>query len=47
VFALDSMGFDAGLRNPIGSVVAIVLAVSAGGAVLYGLWRLLAHRPAR
>lgn len=47
VFALDSMGFDAGLRNPIGAVVAIVLTVSGGGAVVYGLWRLLAHGPVR
>ena len=43
VFAADSLG----LLNPMGYVVAIVLAVSGGGAVLYGVWRLLAHRPAR
>jgi hypothetical protein len=39
VFAADS----AGLANPMGAVVAIVLAVSLGGAALYGLWRLLAR----
>jgi hypothetical protein len=37
VFAADSLG----LRNPMGCVVAIVLAVSLGGAALYGVWRLL------
>lgn len=37
VFAADS----AGLANPMGWVVAIVLAVSLGGAALYGVWRLL------
>ena len=42
VFAADSVG----LRNPMGYLVAIVLAVSLGGAVLYGLWRLLAGRQA-
>ena len=47
VFALDSVGFDAGLRNPIGAVAAIVLAISAGGAALFGLWRLLAYRTVR
>ena len=39
VFAADS----AGLANPMGWVVAIVLAVSLGGAALYGAWRLLAR----
>ena len=43
VFAADSLG----LRNPMGYVVAIVLAVSAGGAVVYGVWRLLARRAVR
>ncbi|WP_198120825.1 hypothetical protein [Massilia rhizosphaerae] len=37
VFAADS----AGLANPMGWVVASVLAVSLGGAALYGVWRLL------
>jgi hypothetical protein len=39
VFAADSIG----LANPMGAVVGIVLAVSLGGAALYGLWRLLAR----
>lgn len=39
VFAADS----AGLANPMGWVVAIVLAVSLGGAALYGVWGLLAR----
>jgi hypothetical protein len=39
VFAADSVG----LANPMGAVVGIVLAVSLGGAALYGLWRLLAR----
>jgi hypothetical protein len=37
VFAADSLG----LRNPMGYVVAIVLAVSLGGAGLFGLWRVV------
>jgi hypothetical protein len=40
VFAADS----AGLSNPMGWVVAIMLAVSLGGAALYGLWRVLTGR---
>jgi len=47
VFAADSVGFDAGLRNPIGVMTAIVLAVSLGGAVLFGVWRLLTYRTVR
>jgi hypothetical protein len=43
VFAADS----AGLANPMGWVVAIVLAVSLGGAALYGVWRLLMRVAAR
>ena len=35
VFAADS----AGLPNPMGWVVAIVLAVSLGGAALFAVWR--------
>ena len=35
VFAADSVG----LPNPMGYVVAIVLAVSLGGAGLFGVWR--------
>jgi hypothetical protein len=35
VFAADSFG----LRNPMGYVVVIVLAVSLGGAGLFGVWR--------
>ena len=37
VFAADSLG----LRNPMGYVVAIVLAVSVGGAGLFGVWRVV------
>jgi len=43
VFAADS----AGPANPMGWVVAIVLAVSLGGAALYGVWRLLMRVAAR
>jgi len=43
VFAVDSVG----LHNPMGYMVAIVLAVSLGGAALFGVWRLLAYRTAR
>jgi hypothetical protein len=35
MFAADS----AGLPNPVGWMVAIVLAVSLGGAVLFATWR--------
>jgi hypothetical protein len=38
-FAVDSIG----MPNPVGGMVAVVLAVSLGGAALYGLWRLLAR----
>jgi hypothetical protein len=41
VFALDSVGFHFGLRNPVGCVVAIVFAVSLGGAGLFGVWRVV------
>lgn len=37
VFAADSLA----LRNPMGYVVAIVLAVSLGGAGLFGVWRVV------
>lgn len=37
IFAADSVG----LRNPIGYVIAIVVAVSATGAILFGAWRLM------
>lgn len=43
VFAADSVR----LANPMGWMVAIVFAVSLGGAALYGLWRLLARAAAR
>jgi hypothetical protein len=36
IFVADSIGFT----NPLGMVLAIVVAVSLGGAALYGLWRL-------
>jgi len=42
VFGLDSLG----LANPMGWMVAIVFAVSLGGAALYGLWRLLTRAAA-
>ena len=42
VFAADSLG----LANPMGWMVVIVLAVSLGGAALYGIWRLLTRVPA-
>jgi hypothetical protein len=47
VFALDSYGSSLGLRNPMGCMVAIVFAVSLGGAALYGLWRVVAGRAVR
>jgi hypothetical protein len=37
VFAADSVG----LANPMGWMVAIVLAVSLGGAVLFAAWRVM------
>jgi hypothetical protein len=37
ILAADSLG----LRNPIGYVVATVLAVSVGGAGLFGVWRMV------
>jgi hypothetical protein len=37
IFVADSIG----LRNPLGVVLAIVCAVSLGGAALFGLWRLM------
>lgn len=39
VFAADSLG----LRNPVGCIVAIVAAVSLGGAAVYGAGRWLLH----
>ena len=43
VFVIDSIG----MPNPVGGMVAVVLAVSVGGAVLYGLWRAVAGRAVR
>jgi hypothetical protein len=37
ILAADSLG----LRNPLGYVVATVLAVSLGGAGLFGAWRVV------
>jgi hypothetical protein len=37
IFVADSIG----LLNPIGAMLAIVFAVSLGGAALFGLWRLV------
>jgi len=37
IFVADSIGFT----NPLGMVLAIVFAVSLGGAVLFGAWRLV------
>lgn len=42
VFAADSVG----LSNPMGGIVAVVLAVSLGGAGVYGAWRLLTRAAA-
>jgi hypothetical protein len=44
VFALDSYGFGLGLRNPMGCMVAIMFAVSLGGAALFALWRMTMRR---
>jgi uncharacterized membrane protein len=35
------MAEEIGLRNPIGYVLAIILAVSLAGAAVFGLWRLM------
>jgi hypothetical protein len=43
VFVADSIG----LRNPVGGVLAIVFAVSLGGAATFGLWRLALRYAAR
>jgi hypothetical protein len=37
IFVADGIG----LHNPLGVVLAIVCAVSLGGAALFGLWRLM------
>jgi hypothetical protein len=37
IFVADSIGFT----NPLGIVLAIVFAVSLGGAALFGSWRLV------
>jgi hypothetical protein len=37
IFAADGIG----LRNPLGYTLAIIFAVSLGGATLFGLWRLV------
>ncbi|CAH0151401.1 hypothetical protein SRABI118_00524 [Massilia sp. Bi118] len=37
IFVADSIGFT----NPLGMVLAIVCAVSLGGAALFGAWRLV------
>lgn len=37
IFVVDSMA----LANPVGAMVAVFVAVSLGGAGLFGLWRLL------
>jgi hypothetical protein len=39
IFVADGIG----LRNPLGVVLAIILAVSLGGAAVFGLWRLVAR----
>ncbi|SDF59290.1 hypothetical protein SAMN05428966_117102 [Massilia sp. PDC64] len=44
VFALDSYGSGLGLRNPMGCMVAIMFAVSLGGAALFALWRMTVRR---
>jgi hypothetical protein len=37
VFVADGMD----LRNPLGYTLAIIVAVSLGGATMFGLWRLV------
>jgi hypothetical protein len=37
IFVADGVG----LQNPLGVVLAIVVAVGLGGAALFGLWRLM------
>jgi hypothetical protein len=37
IFVADGIG----LQNPLGVVLAIVVAVGLGGAALFGLWRLM------
>ncbi|MFS2018806.1 hypothetical protein ACEN88_19780 [Massilia sp. CT11-108] len=43
VFGADSLG----LTNPMGWMVAIVFAVSLGGAALFALWRVMARAKVR
>ena len=43
IFAADSLG----LTNPMGWMVAIVFAVSLGGAALFALWRTMAQMRVR
>jgi hypothetical protein len=43
IFVADGMG----LTNPLGAMLAIILAVSLGGAALFGLWRLTLRLVAR
>ena len=43
IFAADSLG----LTNPMGWMVAIVFAVSLGGAALFALWRMMAQMSVR
>ncbi|MFS2217323.1 hypothetical protein ACCD08_22695 [Telluria sp. Tellsp104] len=43
VFGADSLG----LANPMGWMVAIVFAVSLGGAALFALWRMMARAKVR
>jgi hypothetical protein len=43
IFVADSIG----LLNPLGYMLAIIFAVSLGGATLFGLWRLALRFSAR
>ncbi|WP_413672628.1 hypothetical protein ACEN9H_26240 [Massilia cellulosiltytica] len=43
VFGADSLG----LANPMGWMVALVFAVSLGGAALFALWRMMARAKVR
>jgi hypothetical protein len=43
IFVADGLG----LTNPLGAMLAIILAVSLGGGALFGLWRLTLRLVAR
>jgi len=39
IFVADGIG----LRNPLGVMLAVIFAVSLGGAAMFGVWRLVAR----